>query len=574
MGRYVPSSSTVPSASQVPNTPAGGILATDVQSAINELDTDKLEKSGGSLTGFLNLHADPTSNTHAATKKYVDDTNGKIPALASPPTSPSNGELYFDTSLLALQVYDGTSWNGVGSGGSNGLIPALASPPSSPATGQAYFDTGTNELLIWDGATWRSTTDQTLIPPLAVAPSSPVTGQAYLDTGTNQINIWDGATWIPVGGGGGGATVASGIVFTPVGNIAATNVQSAIQEVDTEKLDKSGGTMTGAITLSGAPTSGLHATTKTYVDDADTYVGTSAPTGTALYEGKLWYDTVNDVVKSYNGTTWNTVNGGGGSTVASGITVTPVGNVSATNVQSAIQELDSEKLDKSGGTMTGALTLNGAPTSGLQATTKTYVDDADTYVGAAAPTGTALYEGKLWYDTVNDVVKMYNGTVWNTVGGGGSGDVVGPASSTDRTLPVFSGTTGKLLADTTVVIDATNKMGIGQATPLTTLDLSGNFSQNIVAVAALAIDCSLGNYFTKTIAANSTFTITNVPATRCFSFTLELGHTSGTVTWPASVAWPGSTASTLVTGKTHLFMFVTDDGGTRWRGSYLANYTT
>lgn len=33
------------------------------------------------------------------------------------------------------------------------------------------------------------------------------------------------------------------------------------------KLDKSGGTMTGALTLSGAPTANLHACTKKYVDD-------------------------------------------------------------------------------------------------------------------------------------------------------------------------------------------------------------------------------------------------------------------------------------------------------------------
>jgi hypothetical protein len=37
---------------------------------------------------------------------------------------------------------------------------------------------------------------------------------------------------------------------------------------DTTKLDKSGGTLTGALTLSGAPTANLHAATKKYVDDA------------------------------------------------------------------------------------------------------------------------------------------------------------------------------------------------------------------------------------------------------------------------------------------------------------------
>jgi len=36
----------------------------------------KLDKTGGSMTGFITLHADPTANYHAATKKYVDDAVG------------------------------------------------------------------------------------------------------------------------------------------------------------------------------------------------------------------------------------------------------------------------------------------------------------------------------------------------------------------------------------------------------------------------------------------------------------------------------------------------------------------
>lgn len=33
-----------------------------------------LATSGGTMTGFLTLHADPTSGLHAATKQYVDNT--------------------------------------------------------------------------------------------------------------------------------------------------------------------------------------------------------------------------------------------------------------------------------------------------------------------------------------------------------------------------------------------------------------------------------------------------------------------------------------------------------------------
>jgi hypothetical protein len=104
--------------------------------------------------------------------------------------------------------------------------------------------------------------------------------------------------------------------------------------------------------------------------------------------------------------------------------------------------------------------------------------------------------------------------------------------------------------------------------------ITGAYDSNISAVGALDIDCSAGNYFTKTINGNSTFTVSNVPSSRSYSFTLELTHTSGTITWFSGVEWPGSTAPTLTTGKTHLFIFITDDGGTRWRASSLINYTT
>ena len=97
--------------------------------------------------------------------------------------------------------------------------------------------------------------------------------------------------------------------------------------------------------------------------------------------------------------------------------------------------------------------------------------------------------------------------------------------------------------------------------------------QTAEAVGALAIDLATGNYFTKTISGNSTFTFTNPPASGTVgSFTLELTHSSGTVTWPSSVKFPADTAPTLTAGKTHLFVFVTDDGGTRYRGAALADY--
>ena len=96
-----------------------------------------------------------------------------------------------------------------------------------------------------------------------------------------------------------------------------------------------------------------------------------------------------------------------------------------------------------------------------------------------------------------------------------------------------------------------------------------------VAVAALNVDCSLGNYFTKTIAGASTFTFSNAPASPVrFGFILRVTHTSGAITWPAAVVWADGTAPTLTTGKVHLFMFLTENAGTTWRAAALINYAS
>ena len=132
------------------------------------------------------------------------------------------------------------------------------------------------------------------------------------------------------------------------------------------------------------------------------------------------------------------------------------------------------------------------------------------------------------------------------------------------TVQAFDADTAK--RDTTNTYTALQTMNAGIA-------VDGPYKQTAEAVAALDINLSTGNYFTKTIAGNSTFTFSNPPASGTVgSFTLELTHSSGTVTWPTSVKFPLDTPPTLTAGKTHLFVFVTDDGGTRYRGAALADY--
>jgi hypothetical protein len=142
-----------------------------------------------------------------------------------------------------------------------------------------------------------------------------------------------------------------------------------------------------------------------------------------------------------------------------------------------------------------------------------------------------------------------------------------------RTLTVDVDLTASAVATTAGTQTLTNKT-ISAGVYSGAVDQTGSVRGGITAVAALNIDCSAGNYFTKTINGNSTFTVSNVPASRAYAFTLELTHTSGTVTWFSGVQWPGGTAPTLTTGKVHLFTFVTDDGGTSWRGASQVNYNS
>jgi len=73
------------------------------------------------------------------------------------------------------------------------------------------------------------------------------------------------------------ATVGSAIIYTPSGRLESTNVQAALDE------------------LAG-----------------DFFVQDGTPSGSQLNEGDLWYDTDDDELKVYRGTTWQTLAGAGG----------------------------------------------------------------------------------------------------------------------------------------------------------------------------------------------------------------------------------------------------------------------
>ena len=94
-----------------------------------------------------------------------------------------------------------------------------------------------------------------------------------------------------------------------------------------------------------------------------------------------------------------------------------------------------------------------------------------------------------------------------------------------------------------------------------------------VVISASDIDLTLGNYFTKTIAANTTFTVSNIAATSLVSaFVLELTDGGAyTVTWFSGVTWPQGYPPNLTAAGVDVLGFFTFDAGTTWRGFVLGN---
>ena len=102
---------------------------------------------------------------------------------------------------------------------------------------------------------------------------------------------------------------------------------------------------------------------------------------------------------------------------------------------------------------------------------------------------------------------------------------------------------------------------------------TGGIFEKVVAMSNTSIDTSAGTYFSKTITANTTFTITGTPSSAAATISLILTNGGNyTVTWPSSFKWAEGTPPTLTSGGTDLLTFATIDGGTTWYCAHsLAN---
>lgn len=66
--------------------------------------------NGGGTFGDAVVVGTPTLSNHAVTKEYVDSLTGGMPVGPTPPSSPTDGQLWLDTLTSRVNVYKDGSW--------------------------------------------------------------------------------------------------------------------------------------------------------------------------------------------------------------------------------------------------------------------------------------------------------------------------------------------------------------------------------------------------------------------------------------------------------------------------------
>ena len=260
--------------------------------------------SGGGLTvdGAGNLITS-TSGVSAGTYQSVTvNDKGAVTAGAAlsaalvpslPASKITTGS--FDAARIANDSIDGTKL----SNASTAIFQSIAQSgyPTAQFSGQILFDTVSEDAFIWDGNAWQAITTLTkgslvfggtynastskmastttagiaaglavgsnlptpsattdglyVVVDVAGTPSSPAPVVAFsppdyiLGVTNSTGSSWNEIDLSQTVAG----QVASNITFTPYGQISSTNVQDAMQELETEKMSFGGGTVTGQLLI-------------------------------------------------------------------------------------------------------------------------------------------------------------------------------------------------------------------------------------------------------------------------------------------------------------------------------------
>ena len=283
---------------------------------------------------------------------------------------------------------------------------------------------------------------------IVVFPSADYKGQFFFDSRNEDLYIYDGNAYQPV-------TITSGEIIFGGTYDASTNLIASV----TTAGQAAGFTAGSALPAASADN------LKYYLVVSVQGTGTAPAPAVALNPP--------DILLS-NGTTYDLleVSSFVASQQASNISYTPQGSIASTNVQTAITELDTEKLPKAGGTITGALEISETGSLVFEGAT---ADPSETTIGVVDPTADR---------TINFP------------------DVSGTVVTTGDTETV----TSTMIADGTIVdgdISATAGISYSKLATLTSAHLLIGNASNVPTATAVTGDVTISNSGVTAITAGS-----------------------------------------------------------------------
>ncbi len=297
--------------------------------ATQETVNRRVDSTGGSMTGDLDMNQNkvidlgtPTASTDASTKGYVDSTIGTAGGYAAAAAASASAASASESAAATSATNAATSATNASTSATNASTSATAAATSataaaSSATAAATSATNaatsatnaaTSETNAGNSATAAATSAASALAAfdnfddtyLGAKASDPTTdndgdplngGDLYYNTTSNVMRVYTGSAWVTAYVPGDAANITS----TATGDVAATNVQAAIAELDTEKVPRTG--TTGSAVLPS---------------------GTEAQRDGSPSAGYIRFNSDASSFEGYNGTAWGAIGGGatGGGTDA------------------------------------------------------------------------------------------------------------------------------------------------------------------------------------------------------------------------------------------------------------------
>ena len=223
----------------------------------------KLPLAGGTMTGAIAMGTakitglgDPTANQDAGTKTYIDTADAlklnlsggtltgdlilntttalKIPVgTTAQRPSAATGQLRWNTSDGALEVYNGSAWTAVGTGSSNKILDTFTGDGSTTAYTLSVTPANEDALIVFIDGVYQEKGDYALSNAVLTLDTAPASGEK-LAVHITTASVHDGTSGLNQQFTGDGSTVAFTLSQDPK---SENNTQIYINGVYQQKTD-------------------------------------------------------------------------------------------------------------------------------------------------------------------------------------------------------------------------------------------------------------------------------------------------------------------------------------------------